>query len=216
MNRGNALRKRGDLGETMAALRGALAEGERSHNLWAVASAHTGLGVVAMQLNDFTAAAAHLNRAVARPRDECPQVPAADRSRRRRLYGGPAADDRGPGFLPGHGRDVGSIRGASDARHHRHARAGLVGGRARARRRRGATREARGPKLGRGPGVRPGAARTPDRSGASWPPSTLPSISPATMRVCVWPRPTPVVSTSGRRSGRPRRPGTSSTAGARR
>ena len=65
MNRGNALRKRGDLGETMAALRGALTEGERSHNLWAVASAHTGLGVVAMQLNDFTTAAAHFNRAVA-------------------------------------------------------------------------------------------------------------------------------------------------------
>ena len=64
MNRGNALRKRGDLGETMAALRGALTEGERSHNLWAVASAHTGLGVVAMQLNDFATAAAHLNRAV--------------------------------------------------------------------------------------------------------------------------------------------------------
>ncbi len=65
MNRGNSLRKRGDLGETMEALRAALAEGELSHNLWAVASAHTGLGVVAMQLNDPTTAAQHLHRAVA-------------------------------------------------------------------------------------------------------------------------------------------------------
>jgi CHAT domain-containing protein/tetratricopeptide (TPR) repeat protein len=64
MNRGNFLRKRGDLGETMEAFRLATAEGERSHNLWAVASAHTGLGVVAMQLGDFATAAEHLNRAV--------------------------------------------------------------------------------------------------------------------------------------------------------
>ena len=64
MNRANSLRKRGDLDETMGVLHLAVAEGELSHNLWAVASAHTGLGVVAMQLNDFTAAAEHLNRAV--------------------------------------------------------------------------------------------------------------------------------------------------------
>jgi len=65
MNRGNFLRKRGDLGETIGVLRLATAEAERSHNLWAVASAHTGLGVVATQLNDFTTAAEHLKRAVA-------------------------------------------------------------------------------------------------------------------------------------------------------
>jgi tetratricopeptide (TPR) repeat protein len=65
MNRANALRKRGDLSETMATLRLTLTEGERSHNLWAVASAHTGLGVVALQLNDFTTAEEHLHRAVA-------------------------------------------------------------------------------------------------------------------------------------------------------
>src|SRR6185312_5399377 len=64
MNQANTLRKRGDLGETMEALRLALVYGELSHNLWAVASAHTGLGVVAMQLNDFTRAAEHLNRAI--------------------------------------------------------------------------------------------------------------------------------------------------------
>jgi tetratricopeptide (TPR) repeat protein len=64
MNRGNFLRKRGDLGETMEAFRLTTAEGERSHNLWAVASAHTGLGVVAMQLGDLATAAEQLNRAV--------------------------------------------------------------------------------------------------------------------------------------------------------
>jgi tetratricopeptide (TPR) repeat protein len=64
MNRGNFLRKRGDLGETMEAFRLTTEEGELSHNLWAVASAQTGLGVVAMQLNDFSAAAEHLKRAV--------------------------------------------------------------------------------------------------------------------------------------------------------
>jgi tetratricopeptide (TPR) repeat protein len=64
MNRANTLRKRGDLGETMQALRLVLTEGEASHNLWAVASAHTGLGVVALQLNDLETAAEHLNRAV--------------------------------------------------------------------------------------------------------------------------------------------------------
>jgi CHAT domain-containing protein/tetratricopeptide (TPR) repeat protein len=64
MNRGNFLRKRGDLGETVTAFHLAAAEGELSHNLWAVASAHTGLGVVALQLNDFTVAAQHLNQAV--------------------------------------------------------------------------------------------------------------------------------------------------------
>jgi CHAT domain-containing protein/tetratricopeptide (TPR) repeat protein len=63
-NRANTLRKRGDLGETMETLRLALIEGEASHNLWAVASAHTNLGVIALQLNDFTTAAEHLNRAV--------------------------------------------------------------------------------------------------------------------------------------------------------
>ena len=55
----------GDLSETIEAFRLSAAEGERSHNLWAVASAHTALGVVAMQVNDLTAAAEHLNRAVA-------------------------------------------------------------------------------------------------------------------------------------------------------
>jgi CHAT domain-containing protein/tetratricopeptide (TPR) repeat protein len=65
MNRGNLLRKRGDLGETMEAFRLTAAEAEPSHNLWALASAHTGLGVVAIQLNDFATAAEHLNRAVA-------------------------------------------------------------------------------------------------------------------------------------------------------
>jgi tetratricopeptide (TPR) repeat protein len=64
-NEGNFLRKRGDLSETIEAFRLSAAEGERSHNLWAVASAHTALGVVAMQVNDLTAAAEHLNRAVA-------------------------------------------------------------------------------------------------------------------------------------------------------
>ena len=64
MNRANTLRKRGDLGATLEALRGALAEGERSNNGWAVASAHTGLGVVAMQLADLPGADEHLNRAV--------------------------------------------------------------------------------------------------------------------------------------------------------
>jgi CHAT domain-containing protein len=64
-NRANTLRKRGDLGETMEALRLALAEGELSHNLWAVASAHTALGAVAMRLNDLTTAAEHLKLAVA-------------------------------------------------------------------------------------------------------------------------------------------------------
>ncbi len=64
-NKGNFLRKRGDLSETIEAFRLSAAEGERSHNLWAVASAHTALGVVAMQVNDLTAAAEHLNRAVA-------------------------------------------------------------------------------------------------------------------------------------------------------
>jgi len=65
VNRANTLRKRGDLGETMVALRQALTEGEASDNLWAVASAHTGLGVIALQLNDLETAADHLNRAVA-------------------------------------------------------------------------------------------------------------------------------------------------------
>ena len=64
MNRGNFLRKRGDLGETIEVFRLATVDGELSHNLWAVASAHTGLGVVAMQLNDYTRAAEHLNRAI--------------------------------------------------------------------------------------------------------------------------------------------------------
>jgi tetratricopeptide (TPR) repeat protein len=64
MNRANTLRKRGDLGETMETLRLVLTEGEASHNRWAVASAHTGLGVVALQLNDLETAAEHLNRAV--------------------------------------------------------------------------------------------------------------------------------------------------------
>ncbi|HET9726056.1 MAG TPA: CHAT domain-containing protein, partial [Gemmatimonadales bacterium] len=65
MNRGNLLRNRGDLGEAMRAFRLTVSEGEGSHNLWAVASANTGLGVIAMQLDDFAAAAEHLNRAVA-------------------------------------------------------------------------------------------------------------------------------------------------------
>ncbi len=64
MNKGNLFRKRADLGETIEALRLASAEGEASHNLWAVASAHTGLGVVALQLNDFPEASRQLNRAV--------------------------------------------------------------------------------------------------------------------------------------------------------
>jgi hypothetical protein len=63
-NRANLLRKRGDLGPAMEALRQTAAEGEATHNLWAVGSANTGLGVIAMQLDDFTAAAAHLDRAV--------------------------------------------------------------------------------------------------------------------------------------------------------
>ena len=64
MNKGNLFRKRGDLGETIEALRLTTAEGELSHNLWAVASAHTGLGVVALQLNDFPEASRQLSRAV--------------------------------------------------------------------------------------------------------------------------------------------------------
>lgn len=52
-------------GETLEALHLAAAEGEQSHNLWAMASAHTGLGVVAVQLNDFQTAAEHLKTAVA-------------------------------------------------------------------------------------------------------------------------------------------------------
>jgi len=65
MNRANSLRKRGDLGDTKEALRLTLTEGEASHNLWAVASAHTGLGAMDMQLGDFVAADEHLNKAVA-------------------------------------------------------------------------------------------------------------------------------------------------------
>jgi CHAT domain-containing protein len=65
MNRANSLRNSGDLGETLEALRQALGEGAASHNLWAVASAHTGLGVVALQLSDFATAEAHLDSAVA-------------------------------------------------------------------------------------------------------------------------------------------------------
>ncbi|HKT61403.1 MAG TPA: hypothetical protein VJQ46_15220, partial [Gemmatimonadales bacterium] len=63
-NQANLLRKRGDLGAALAALRQSSAEGEASHNLWAVSSAQTGLGVIALQLDDFAAASAHLNRAV--------------------------------------------------------------------------------------------------------------------------------------------------------
>jgi len=64
MNQANTLRRRGDLGEAIATLHLALTEGELSHNLWAVASAHTGLGAVAMSLNDLPAAAEHLKQAV--------------------------------------------------------------------------------------------------------------------------------------------------------
>ncbi len=64
MNRANSLLRRADLGEGAEVLRLTLAEGELSHNLWAVASAHTALGVVAMRLNDFTTATEHLTRAV--------------------------------------------------------------------------------------------------------------------------------------------------------
>jgi len=64
MNQGNLLRKRGELGRAMDALRVADAEGEASHNQWAVGSANTGLGVIAMQLDDFTGASEHLRRAV--------------------------------------------------------------------------------------------------------------------------------------------------------
>ena len=65
MNRGNLLRKRGDLGQASEAFHLAADEGARSNNRWAVASVHTGLGVVAMQVNDLTAAAEHLHRAIA-------------------------------------------------------------------------------------------------------------------------------------------------------
>ncbi|HET7471111.1 MAG TPA: hypothetical protein VFJ81_15620, partial [Gemmatimonadales bacterium] len=65
MNRGNLQRKRGDLGPAMQDFRLAASEGEASHNQWAVASANTGLGVIAMQIDDFAAAAQHLNRAIA-------------------------------------------------------------------------------------------------------------------------------------------------------
>ena len=65
MNRANTLRKRGDIVATLAALRAALGEGTASHNQWAVASAHTGLGVVALQLDDLETARDELNRAVA-------------------------------------------------------------------------------------------------------------------------------------------------------
>jgi tetratricopeptide (TPR) repeat protein len=65
MNRANTLRKRGDIVATLAALRAALGEGGASHNQWAVASAHTGLGVVALQLDDLETARSELSRAVA-------------------------------------------------------------------------------------------------------------------------------------------------------
>jgi CHAT domain-containing protein len=64
MNRGNLLRKRGDLGQATQVFRLTTVQGELSHNLWAVASAQTGLGVIAMQVNDFPEAAERLNRAV--------------------------------------------------------------------------------------------------------------------------------------------------------
>jgi tetratricopeptide (TPR) repeat protein len=64
MNQGNLLRKRGELGRAMDAFRRAATEGDASHNLWAVASANTGLGVIAMQLEDYPAASEQLNRAV--------------------------------------------------------------------------------------------------------------------------------------------------------
>ena len=139
MNRANLLRKRGDLGETMEALRLAAAEGELSHNLWAVASAHTGLGVVALQLNDFPAAAEHLNQAVTmfdaqgdrssamNARKFLPLIALADRD----FSDGQTSGARGARLLPADRGDAGSVRGPPDARHDRDARGRLAGGRAR-------------------------------------------------------------------------------------
>jgi CHAT domain-containing protein len=63
IRRAEALLARAELGEAKALLQLALREGEASHNLWAIAMTSTQLGKLDIQLNDFTAAAAHLNAA---------------------------------------------------------------------------------------------------------------------------------------------------------
>ena len=168
MNRGNFLRKRGDLGETIEVLRLATAEAERSHNLWAVASAHTGLGVVATQLNDFTTAAEHLKRAVAmfeaqgdrssamNARKFLPLVTLAD--------GGDVAAARQQtldalAFYRGTGETLDQFGAAPDAGHDRDARAAT--GRppsARWRTRAALLPKLDGPQWGGRPGVRRGTA----------------------------------------------------------
>src|SRR5262245_12284053 len=65
IRRAEALLARAELGEAKALLQLALREGEASHNLWAVAMTSTQLGKLDLQLNDFTAAADHLNTAAA-------------------------------------------------------------------------------------------------------------------------------------------------------
>jgi CHAT domain-containing protein len=65
IRRAEALLARAELGEAKALLHLARREGEASHNLWAVAMTSTQLGKLDIQLNDFVAAADHLNAAAA-------------------------------------------------------------------------------------------------------------------------------------------------------
>ena len=65
IRRAQALLARAELGEAKSVLHVALREADASHNLWAVAMTSTQLGKLDIQLNDFTAAAGHLNAAAA-------------------------------------------------------------------------------------------------------------------------------------------------------
>ena len=139
------------------AARSRSAEGELSHNLWAVASAHTGLGVVAMQLNDLPAAAQHLHQAVTmfeaqgdrssamNARKFLPLIALAER----RLRHGQAADARGAGVLSGDRGDAGPVRGYRTLATIAIRERDWAGGRARAGRRAGAPPETRWSAVGR-------------------------------------------------------------------
>ena len=182
MNKGNLFRKRGDLGETIEALRLTTAEGELSHNLWAVASAHTGLGVVALQLNDFPEASRQLSQAVTmfeaqgdrssamNARSFLPLIALADRDCR----DGQATGARGARLLSGDGGDPGPVRRSPDALHDLYPGARLGRGRAGSGGRAGAPPETRWSTVGSHPDVRPGAAgpgpRRPGAGGAVLPP----------------------------------------------
>ena len=65
IRRAEALLARAELGEAKALLDLALRESEASHNVWAVAMTSTQLGKLDIQLNDYVAAAKHLNAAAA-------------------------------------------------------------------------------------------------------------------------------------------------------